>query len=171
MSVNDMMVLRGRVGTNLTLSRPESGQGRSFSRFRMVVPRSRRRDDGQWEESEPQWYTVRAWGSLAENLAMSLRKGNPVVVVGRPSANAWIGRDGELNSELAVNALTVGHDLSFGAAFYRRVAAVRQPEQGGAGHAGGTGQSVDTVESEADKPAALPDDAEEEAREGASRAA
>ena len=120
MSINDLMVLRGRVGTKLTLRRPEDG-GRSFVRFRMVVPRPRRRDNGDWEEGEAQWHTVRAWGVLAEHLSVSFAKGQPVVVVGRPAANAWIGSDGQLRSEVAVNAMTAGHDLTFGVTLYSRL--------------------------------------------------
>lgn len=121
MSISDLMVLRGRVGTELTLSRPENGEGRTFCRFRMVVPRSRRRDNGEWEDMDPLWYTVRAWGSLAENMAMSLRKGQPVVVAGRPVAHAWVDGAGELRSELAINAFTAGHDLGMGTSFYKRM--------------------------------------------------
>lgn len=123
MSISDLMVLRGRVGTELTLSRPENGEGRTFCRFRMVAPRSRRRDNGEWEDMDPLWYTVRAWGALAENMAMSLRKGQPIVIVGRPTAHAWVDSAGELRSELAINAFTAGHDLGMGSSFYKRMAA------------------------------------------------
>ncbi len=122
MSISDLMVLRGRVGTDLTLSRSENGAGRTFCRFRMVVPRSRRRDNGEWEDMEPLWYTVRSWGTLAENMAMSLRKGQPVVIAGRPAASAWVDGAGEVRSELAINAFTGGHDLGLGGSFYKRMA-------------------------------------------------
>lgn len=122
MSISDLMVLRGRVGTDLTLSRSENGAGRTFCRFRMVVPRSRRRDNGAWEDMDPLWYTIRSWGALAENMAMSLRKGQPVVIVGRPVASAWVDGAGEVRSELAINAFTGGHDLGMGGSFYKRMA-------------------------------------------------
>ena len=129
MSMSDLMVLRGRVGTNLTLHRPEDGGGRSFVRFRMVVPRARRNDSGKWEDGEPRWHTVRAWGPLAENMASSLRKGQPLVVIGRPAAHAWVGQDGEIRTELAINAFTAGHDMGFGITNYRRLAPVRPSEE------------------------------------------
>lgn len=130
MSISDLMVLRGRVGTNLTLHRSEEDGGRSFVRFRMVVPRARRKDNGQWEDGEPQWYTVRAWGPLADNMAASLHKGNPLVVVGRPAAHAWINSEGEIRSELAINAFTVGHDMGFGISLYRRLMPMRTDQEG-----------------------------------------
>ncbi|WP_099332700.1 single-stranded DNA-binding protein [Actinomyces minihominis] len=130
MSISDLMVLRGRVGTNLTLHRSEEEGGRSFVRFRMVVPRARRKDSGQWEDGEPQWYTVRAWGPLADNMAVSLHKGNPLVVVGRPAAHAWINGEGEIRSEIAINAFTVGHDMGFGISMYRRLMPLRTDQEG-----------------------------------------
>ena len=129
MSISDLMVLRGRVGTGLVLRRPEDG-GRSFVRFRMVVPRPRRKDNGEWEEGEAQWHTIRAWGALAEHLSVSLHKGQPVVVIGRPTASAWIASNGELRSELAVNAMTAGHDLTFGVALYSRLSALQGAAEG-----------------------------------------
>ena len=131
MSMSDLMVLRGRVGTNLTLHRPEDGGGRSFVRFRMVIPRARRNDSGKWEDGEPKWHTIRAWGPLAENMASSLRKGQPLVVIGRPAAHAWVGQDGEIRTELAINAFTAGHDMGFGITNYRRLAPVRPGEAEG----------------------------------------
>ena len=77
MSMSDLMVLRGRVGTNLTLHRPEDGGGRSFVRFRMVIPRARRNDSGKWEDGEPKWHTIRAWGPLAENMRVLFERGSP----------------------------------------------------------------------------------------------
>ena len=86
----------------------------------MVIPRARRNDSGKWEDGEPKWHTIRAWGPLAENMASSLRKGQPLVVIGRPAAHAWVGQDGEIRTELAINAFTAGHDMGFGITNYRR---------------------------------------------------
>lgn len=120
MSERDTMVLRGRVGTDPTTYRGEGRQ--TYVRFRMVVPRSRRKDNGEWEELEARWYTIRLWGSLASNAAVSLHKGNPIVVIGRPTAQAWQDREGKVRSELAVNASAIGHDLNFGVSSFQRFA-------------------------------------------------
>lgn len=136
MSIHDLIVLRGRAGSNVTLYVPDEGEDkRPFARFRMAVPQARRRDDGSWEEGEAQWYTVRAWGSLADNAYASVHKGIPLVVVGRPTAQAWLTEDGELRSEVAVNARTIGPDLTFGATIFRRYVTSKRvdaPEQAGA---------------------------------------
>lgn len=121
MSVHDLMVLRGRAASDAVVFAKDGPEGRSFARFRMAVPRARRRDDGQWEDAEPQWYTVKAWGSLADHLHLSLRRGAPIVVVGRPSAQAWIDRGGELRSALDIHAVTIGHDLVYGVSSFARL--------------------------------------------------
>lgn len=120
MSVQDTVVLRGRAGSDVSLYTPEEEGKRTFARFRMAVPRARRRDDGTWEETEAQWYTIRAWGALADNAYLSIRRGVPLVVVGRPTSQAWIGKDGVLRSEVAINAQTMGPDLAMGATLFRR---------------------------------------------------
>ena len=121
MSVNDLMVLRGRVATDVSFHAPKEPGMQPFSRFRIVVPRLRRTDKGDWEEGEPLWYTVKAWGALAENINLSLRKGQPVLVSGRPTAQSWVTSEQETRNEIAVNAISVGHDLVFGVASYSKI--------------------------------------------------
>lgn len=121
MSVHDLMVLRGRAASDAVVFAKDGPEGRSFARFRMAVPRARRRDDGKWEDAEPLWYTVKAWGSLADHLHLSLRRGAPIIVVGRPSAQAWIDRGGELRSALDIHAVTIGHDLVYGVSSFARL--------------------------------------------------
>lgn len=121
MSIQDLMVLRGRVASDVVFHQSEGPDGRSFARFRMAVPRPRRRDDGQWEEGEPQWYTVKAWGILASHVNLSLRRGAPIIVVGRPSAQGWIAKTGEIRTDLAIHAVSIGHDLVFGVTTFARL--------------------------------------------------
>ena len=121
MTERDTIILKGRVGTEPTMFKQTENRG-PYVRFRMVVPRSRRKDNGQWEELESRWYTIRMWGTLANNVAMSIRKGQPVVVVGRPTAQAWQDREGNLRSEIAINANVVGRDLNLGVSVFRKFA-------------------------------------------------
>ncbi len=130
MSIRDLIVLRGRAGTDVILHRSEPDEDgeepRVFCRFRMAVSRSRRKDNGEWEDAPALWYTVKAWGRLAENTYYSVRRGMPILVVGRPSAQAWIGKDGALQSEIAINANSIGHDLTFGLASFSRATAPKR---------------------------------------------
>lgn len=115
------MALQGWAGSNASLVKgAESGV--AYSRFRLVVPRGRRKDSGEWEELESRWYTVKAWGPLAENLRRSISSGDAVIVVGQPRAQAWIDKEGQVRSEIAVHATAVGHDLVRGQSiFYKTV--------------------------------------------------
>ena len=121
MSAQDLIVLRGRAASDVVLHRSDDLEAKVFGRFRMAVPRSRRRDDGEWEEIDPHWYTVKVWGHLAEHVNLSIRRGNPVIVVGRPVAQAWINRLGEAQADMAVHAVSVGHDLVFGVTSFSRL--------------------------------------------------
>jgi single-strand DNA-binding protein len=62
---------------------------------------------------------VSCWRKLADNVAMCLRKGDPVVVKGRLSVRAY-EKDGMPRTEVDVDASSVGHDLSRGVAHFQR---------------------------------------------------
>lgn len=112
------LTLRGRVGTDLTTVKTKSGT--LGIRFRLAVTQWRRTDQGGYEDLGARWYSVRAWGKLARYTLASIRKGDPVVVVGRPQAQAWTNHAGEILSDLLISAQIIGHDLNFGTtSFYK----------------------------------------------------
>lgn len=113
------IVLRGRVGSEVTLKQEQNAK--AYARFRMAVSRSRRTDNGNWQELDVAWYTIKTWGALAQNVMLSLRKGQPIVVVGRPVAQAWKNEDNQVFAGLAVHAVTVGHDQGFGISTFSRL--------------------------------------------------
>lgn len=112
------LVLRGRMGTDIVTKTFDGG--RMVARFRLAATQWRRRDDGTFEDLKPRWYTVKVWERLAENVLHSVVKGQPLIVVGRPVAEAYTGKDGELVGELVVSAISVGHDLAYGRASFER---------------------------------------------------
>lgn len=113
------ITLRGRVGTDLAATRTKNGQ--MTVRFRLAVTNWFASADGVLTQGRTHWYTVRAWEHLADNVFQSLRKGEPVIVVGRPTANAWIGKDdGLARSELVITAQSIGHDLANGRTRYEK---------------------------------------------------
>ena len=125
---DQMMCIRGRVGSDIRMH--STSGGKLIAKFRLAVPRwryERSQDDGpgSYVEDEPTWCTVQVWDSFAHNVGYSIQKGQPVIVMGRPLANAWVGKDGELRSEVVVAASAVGHDLSKGCASVLR--SIRPP--------------------------------------------
>lgn len=84
-----------------------------------VTPRLRR--DGEWVDGETTWYSVTAWRTLADNLADSVHKGDPVIVHGRLRSESWVPEGGGTATTLQVDASLVGHDLTRGMThFFRR---------------------------------------------------
>jgi single-strand DNA-binding protein len=78
------------------------------------------RSTGLWEDTEPTFYTVTCWRRLAEGVATSLHKGDPVVVYGRFATREYERNDGHVRSELKIEADAVGPDLA------RSIAAVNR---------------------------------------------
>ena len=111
MAGNDATItITGWVGSNPTLY---TGQNtRPYSLFRMG--NTRRYFDaksGEWRDGTTTWWTVKAWNDRARNIAASLRKGDPVVVFGRPRAEVWESEEGPRATQI-LEALAVGPDLS-----------------------------------------------------------
>ena len=116
------LVVQGSLGTNPVVSRTSSG--RLFCYFRVATAPSFRVEE-VWRDGPTIWFTAKAWGYLAENLAHSLHKGDPVVLVGRFSQDAWENDRGQQ----LTNVLTVscgGPDLTWGESRFMRVARTAQ---------------------------------------------
>lgn len=75
----------------------------------------------KWMNEEETWWRVTAWDKLAENVAETLLKGDPVIVVGRAFMDSYDGKDGEKRQSLAVNAYTVALELKRRSASVNRV--------------------------------------------------
>ena len=112
------LVVQGVLGTTPVVSRAPSG--RAYCRFRLATTPTFRTSEG-WQDEETIWFTAKAWGPLAENLARSLRKGDPVLLVGRFTQESWSSR---LRGEMITNVLTVaagGHDLNRGETRFMKI--------------------------------------------------
>ena len=112
------LVVQGVLGTTPVVSRAPSG--RAYCRFRLATTPTFRTSEG-WRDEETIWFTAKAWGPLAENLARSLRKGDPVLLVGRFTQERWSSR---LRGEMLTNVLTVaagGHDLNRGETRFMKI--------------------------------------------------
>ncbi len=82
--------------------------------FRVAAtPRRFDRKSGEWVDAPTQWYSVKAWRGLADNVAFSVRRGDAVIVHGRLVANTWV-KDGVEMSSMEIDATVVGHDLNRG---------------------------------------------------------
>lgn len=103
-----------------------------MANFRLAhTPRVLR--NGVWTDAPTTWITVNCYRALAENVAVSLGRGQPVLVVGRLRTKVW-EKDGVTYERLALEATSVGHDLSRGTASFvrRRVASAAIGDRDGA---------------------------------------
>jgi single-strand DNA-binding protein len=96
------------------------GNGASVVSMRVAwTPRHIDRGTGEWVDGNTSYVTVSCWRKLADNVALCLRKGDPVVVKGRLSVRDY-EKDGMPRIDVMVDASSVGHDLSRGAAHFLR---------------------------------------------------
>jgi len=107
--------MTGRVGGEVELRDSTS----PWSTFRLAcTPRTVRA--GEWGDEQTTWVTVSCTHRLAEHVRLSLRKGDPVIVVGKLRTRRWVDGNGVEHEQLQIRASSVGHDLSVGtSSFYR----------------------------------------------------
>jgi single-strand DNA-binding protein len=125
--MNDIHVtLRGNVATEPRQMRFDDGN--LVTSFR-VASNARRfdRDQQAWVDRGTTYVNVSCRRSMALNAAVSVRKGQPIVVTGRLRERFW-SANGRTGQSLEIQAETLGHDLSFGTTeFVRIVRAERVP--------------------------------------------
>ncbi|WP_234317729.1 single-stranded DNA-binding protein [Streptomyces rimosus] len=138
MTMYDTMVtLVGNVAT--AVEHRQTTTGVSMVWFRLAT--STRRWDKErccWVDGDTSFYTVRAWRTLADNVAASVSRGEPLVVHGR--MRVWErelpeDKGGQRRVSVEVDAVAVGHDLTRGTSAWRRVVRPRMeamvPSAGG----------------------------------------
>ena len=95
--------------------------GTSHAKLRVAYTERRlNRETGEWGDGPTSFVTVLCWRSLADNVAMCLRKGEPVLVRGRLRVRGYEGKDGSRGTETEIDASSIGHDLSRGVAHFSR---------------------------------------------------
>jgi single-strand DNA-binding protein len=138
------VTLSGWLGGNVTL---RQAGGVPVASFRVAsTPRRYVRKTDSWEDGDTQWYAVNAWRALAENCDTSLRRGDPVVVHGKLTANVWTNKAGLEVTSFEVEASFVGHDLNRGTSEFQRRKLAVAPEPQTADADGTAGDTVDDAE-------------------------
>jgi single-strand DNA-binding protein len=89
-----------------------TGSGKQVTELTVLVNHRRQNSEGEWVEGEPTRHVVRAFKTLAENLAESLAKGDRVFVHGTITTEAWTDKQsGEKRTAQRVLAEVVGPSL------------------------------------------------------------
>lgn len=80
------------------------------------TPRVFDKRSNEWREGEALFLRCSVWGDYAANVAQSLRKGMPVMVVGKLRQRSFETRDGEKRTSFEVDVEEVGPTLRWSTA-------------------------------------------------------
>ncbi len=94
--------------------------GQAAVRLSVAVNRRwQNRQTQEWEE-RVSYFEVTGYGSMAENAANSLAKGNRVLVTGRLEQRSWETENGDKRSIVEINADEIAPSLKFATAVVTR---------------------------------------------------
>ena len=119
--MSDIITLTGLVAT--TPRHLTTSEGLAITSFRLAS--SQRRFDRaaqKWIDADTNWYTVSAFRGLASNAAVSLVKGDRVIVSGRLRIRDWENTD-RSGTTVEIEADSIGHDMFWGTSTFVRVSA------------------------------------------------
>lgn len=117
--MSDTITVRGFVATDVRSTTAESGL--AIAGFRICTNERRYdREAGTWFDGQTNWYAVSCFRQLATNTGVSIHKGDRVIVTGRLKVRQWVADDGRSGTSVDIDAESVGHDLMWGTANYRR---------------------------------------------------
>ena len=116
--VSDIITLTGIVGTEPRAV--TTAEGLAITSFRLASTQ-RRFDKGQekWVDGETNWYSITTFRQLATNAAVSVKKGERILVTGRLRIREWENA-GKSGTNIDIEADSLGHDLSWGTAAFSR---------------------------------------------------
>ncbi|MFD2758690.1 single-stranded DNA-binding protein [Gulosibacter faecalis] len=109
--MSDHLTITGTLGTD-----PEHRTvGNNLSRltFRVATSERRQTPAGEWEDAHTNWYSVTAFGRLADNARGVLRKGQRVVVTGKFRLSNYERQDGSTGTSAEIIAAHLGPDLAY----------------------------------------------------------
>jgi single-strand DNA-binding protein len=153
--VSDIITITGIVGTEARAV--TTAEGLAITSFRLASTQ-RRFDKSQekWIDGETNWYSITTFRQLATNAAVSVKKGERILVTGRLRIREWENA-GKSGTNIEIEADALGHDLSWGTAAFSR----------GAGSAPADASAPVDGSAASDAGAAFPSEADLAATEGA----
>ncbi len=126
--MSDTVLIRGFTASDPALSTLPNGV--PVVNFRLASTPRWQDATGTWKEGITNWYTVKAYRRLAQNIATSIEKGQPLVVSGRQRISRWNREDGTQGTTVEVDALGIGHDLNYGTSTFARTVEKRTVNEG-----------------------------------------
>lgn len=94
---------------------------KAYAAFRFAsTPRYFSKEDHEYVDGNTSWFEVRTFGRLADNVAQSIKKGDPLVITGDLRTRIWNDNEGNEHTSFAINSQTIGHDLMLGISKFER---------------------------------------------------
>ena len=119
------VTVNGTVGSDVRMF---VGERSKRATFRLATAeRYFDRESSEWIVRETVWMDVVCWRRLAEPVQASVMKGQPVMVRGRLRVTKYETENGPRQG-LEIQAVAVGHDLSFGDATFTKQGRRARPE-------------------------------------------
>ena len=123
--MNDIITtVIGNAVTDVSLRTTSTGA--SVASFR-IASNSRRFDKSTntWIDQDPSYLSISAWSQLAENVALSVHKGQALVVTGKLKVRQWQDAD-KSGTNVEIDATAIGHDLNRGTSEFTKVKRVSE---------------------------------------------
>jgi single-strand DNA-binding protein len=102
--------------------------GLPITSFRLAA--SLRKFDKQlnrWVEAETNWFTITSFRQLAVNSAVSISKGDRILVMGRLRVRDWDNGE-RAGTSVEIEAESIGHDLVWGSSTFVRTVNSREAD-------------------------------------------
>ncbi|AUZ35063.1 single-stranded DNA-binding protein [Arthrobacter sp. PGP41] len=148
--MSDTITIRGFVATEIKSATTPGGVATASFRIGSTSRRFNK-ESGTWTDGHTNWFLVQGYRHLAGSMGCSIRKGQPVIVVGKLKIRSW-ERDGRVYYSHTIDADAVGHDLTWGTANFIRsstkplLSLVEEVPPLDAGQRGGTEGTFDEPE-------------------------
>jgi single-strand DNA-binding protein len=109
-----------------------TASGARVTGFRLASTERRfNREINAWRDGETIFYAVTCWRTTAENVASSVKVGQPLVVHGRLRDGSYDDKEGQRRTVFEIEAYALGHDLSRGVATFVKAGPASGREQHG----------------------------------------
>jgi single-strand DNA-binding protein len=93
----------------------------SSAKLRVAYTARRRdRETGEWSDGPTSFVSVQCWRTLADNVKVSVHKGEPVLITGRLQIRRFEDQEGAPRTAVEIEAMSIGHDLTRGVAQFSR---------------------------------------------------
>jgi single-strand DNA-binding protein len=141
---SNVIIVSGNVVSDPVLR--STGNGRIVTNVRVASNEDRlNQETRQWETVSTSFYNVSCWQALGERVAASIRRGDAVFFVGRPTVREFKRDSGNLDHSVDVSADLFGPDLRRASVSVSRKqrSAATEPANGTSGQSPEAEESVD----------------------------